>query len=170
MLGIHTPYVIILIKVSVSNGSWDSSASIVTKLRAGRSVFDSWQKQGFFSLRHCVQTSSGAHPASSPIGTWWFSPAVKRPEREAGNSSSLSAEVKTTWSYTSTPQYFFMAWCLIKHWIRIHGFYLYLILQVRTSWECEVLVFNWSIALNKQHSIGTLPLTDNHIVTQKSEE
>jgi len=26
-----------------------------------------------------------------------------------------SAELKNAWRYTSTTQYFFMAWCLIKH-------------------------------------------------------
>jgi hypothetical protein len=30
-------------------------------------------------------------------------------------SSVGSAEVKNAWSYTSTPQYFFMAWYLVKH-------------------------------------------------------
>jgi hypothetical protein len=40
---------------------------------------------------------------------------VKRPGREAGHSPPSSAEVKNEWSYTSTPQYVFMAWCLVKH-------------------------------------------------------
>jgi len=31
------------------------------------------------------------------------------------NSPPSSAEVKGTWTYTSTPQYVFTAWCLIKH-------------------------------------------------------
>jgi hypothetical protein len=40
---------------------------------------------------------------------------VKRPEREADYSPPSSAEVENAWSYTSTPQYVFMAWCLVKH-------------------------------------------------------
>jgi hypothetical protein len=28
---------------------------------------------------------------------------------------SLSVKVMNAWSYTSTPQYFFMEWCLVKH-------------------------------------------------------
>jgi len=40
---------------------------------------------------------------------------VKRPEREADHSPPSSTEVKNTWRYTSTPQYVFMAWCLVKH-------------------------------------------------------
>jgi hypothetical protein len=39
---------------------------------------------------------------------------VKRPEREVDHSPPSSAEVKNTWSYTSTPQYAFMAWCSVK--------------------------------------------------------
>jgi hypothetical protein len=40
---------------------------------------------------------------------------VKRSGREADHSPLSSAEVNNAWSYTSTPQYVFMAWCLVKH-------------------------------------------------------
>jgi hypothetical protein len=46
---------------------------------------------------------------------------VKRPGHEAYNSPPSSAEVKNAWSYTSTPQYDFMAWCLIKQDICMYG-------------------------------------------------
>jgi hypothetical protein len=39
---------------------------------------------------------------------------VKLPGREADHSSSSSAEVKNAWSYTSTPQCAFLAWCSVK--------------------------------------------------------
>jgi hypothetical protein len=39
----------------------------------------------------------------------------KRQEHKADQSTPTSAEVKDAWSYTYTPQYAFMAWCLIKH-------------------------------------------------------
>jgi hypothetical protein len=68
-----------------------------------------------FSLHHCVQNCSGAHqppiqwvPGALPLG-------VKRPGRETDHSPPSSAEVKNEWSYTSTPQYAFMTWCLVKH-------------------------------------------------------
>jgi hypothetical protein len=61
----------------------------------------------FFTIRHRIQTGSGAHPAY-PLGTTIFSPPS-------------SGEVKNSWSYTSTPPYFFMAWCLIKHKVHLHG-------------------------------------------------
>jgi hypothetical protein len=60
-----------------------------------------------FSLHHCVQTGSGAHP----MGIGAVSLGVKRPGREAYHSSPPSAKIKNAWSYTSTPQYAFMTWC-----------------------------------------------------------
>jgi hypothetical protein len=51
-----------------------------------------------------------------------LSQGVKRPGREADQSPASSAEVKNAWSYTSTPQYVFVAWCLVKH----RQLYLYL--------------------------------------------
>jgi hypothetical protein len=69
---------------------------------------------------------------------------VKRPGREADNSPPSSAEIKTAWSYTSTPQYVFMAWCLVKHRDNF-TFYLYLIYR---GWE----VVDWiHLALDKVH-------------------
>jgi hypothetical protein len=40
---------------------------------------------------------------------------MKRSGREADHSPPSNAEVKNAWSYTSTPQYVFMTWCLVKH-------------------------------------------------------
>jgi hypothetical protein len=56
-----------------------------------------------FSLRHRVQTDSGAHPASCPMVTGLFFPGIKRPRREAGHSHPSIAKVKNAWSYTATP-------------------------------------------------------------------
>jgi hypothetical protein len=56
-------------------------------------------------------------PTQPPI-QWvqgFLSLGVKRPVREADHSSPSSTEVKNAWSYTSTPQYVFMARCLVKH-------------------------------------------------------
>jgi hypothetical protein len=47
-----------------------------------------------FSSRFCVQTGSGAHPASCTMGTGSpFRRAKARPEREADHSTPSSAEV-----------------------------------------------------------------------------
>jgi hypothetical protein len=48
-----------------------------------------------FSSSPCVQTSSGAHPASYPMGTGGSFPGGKaRPGRDADHSLPSSAEVK----------------------------------------------------------------------------
>jgi hypothetical protein len=39
---------------------------------------------------------------------------LKRPKREADHSPHLVPRSKNEWSYTYTPQYVFMAWCLVK--------------------------------------------------------
>jgi len=49
---------------------------------------------------------------------------LKRPGREADHLPPYSVEVKNAWSYTSTPPYIFMAWCLIKHRTHLHGMVL----------------------------------------------
>jgi hypothetical protein len=43
-----------------------------------------------------------------------FSPELKRPGREANHTPPTSAQVKKTWTYTSTAPYVFMAWCLVN--------------------------------------------------------
>jgi hypothetical protein len=50
---------------------------------------------------------------------------VRRPGREADHSPPSSTENKNAWSYTSTSQYVFMAWCLVKRRDNF-TFYLYL--------------------------------------------
>jgi hypothetical protein len=52
----------------------------------------------FLSLHYHIQTSSGAHPASYPVGTW-----VKWPGHEADHTLPSSAKVNNEWSYTSIP-------------------------------------------------------------------
>jgi hypothetical protein len=47
--------------------------------------------------------------------------AAVKPGREAEHSHPSSAEVKNTWSYTSTYLYVFMEWYLITHRIHLHG-------------------------------------------------
>jgi hypothetical protein len=47
-----------------------------------------------FSLLHLVQTGSGAHPVSYPMGSGFFSVGVKRQGHEAEHSPPSSAEVQ----------------------------------------------------------------------------
>jgi hypothetical protein len=76
-----------------------------------------------FSSNLCVQTGSGAHPASYTMGTGGSFPGGKaRPGRDADHSAPSSAEVKKEWGYTSChpnaslwsvtgPLYLFL-WCV----------------------------------------------------------
>jgi hypothetical protein len=57
--------------------------------------FEFLSGQEFFLL-HIIQTGTGAHPASYPIGTEGFSPGVKRPGHEADHSPLLGVNVKKT--------------------------------------------------------------------------
>jgi hypothetical protein len=79
-----------------------SSANTVARLRAGPVGFDSRQRQRFL---FATASKPVPGPTQSPIQ--WVqgdvSPAVKQPGREAYHSPLFRAEVKNTWSYTSTP-------------------------------------------------------------------
>jgi hypothetical protein len=78
----------------------DSSVGIATRLLSGRSgVLGFTFRRGleFFSLHHCIQNGSGTQPASFPGGTAALSLGVKRPGREADNSSPSIAEFKNAW-------------------------------------------------------------------------
>jgi hypothetical protein len=74
--------------------SWGSSVSIVSDYRLnsrGRSQAGAKD----FSSSLCFQTSSGAHPASYPMGNGGRFPGGKvRPGRDADHSSPSCAEVK----------------------------------------------------------------------------
>jgi hypothetical protein len=63
---------------------------------------------GNFSLHHCIQTGSGAHPASYPIGTRALSMGVKQSGYEADRSPPSSAEVK---EYVELYSPSMQSWC-----------------------------------------------------------
>jgi hypothetical protein len=88
---------------------WCSAA-----LRARWSGFESRHGLGIFLFTTVSRPALG--PTQPPIQ--WVSGAVslgvKRPGCEADHSLPSNAEFKNAWSYTSTPQYAFMAWCSVK--------------------------------------------------------
>jgi hypothetical protein len=87
-------------------GGRDSVVGIATGYRLdewGLDFESQWGQE--FSVLHVVQTGSGVHPTSYPMGTQ----GVKRPRREADHSPPTSPEVKKMSIYTSTPPYAFMA-------------------------------------------------------------
>jgi hypothetical protein len=63
-------------------------------------------------LRHRVQTGSEVDPASYPMGTGG---SFRREMRLPVHSPLSIADVKNAWTYTSTPPYVFMTWCLVTH-------------------------------------------------------
>jgi hypothetical protein len=76
--------------------------------------FDSRLGLGIFLFTTASRTALG--PTQPPI-QWVSGPlslAVKRTGREADRSPHLVPRSKNEWSYTSTPQYAFMAWCTDK--------------------------------------------------------
>jgi hypothetical protein len=89
-------------------GSRGSSASIVTRLRAGQWGFDSWQGQRSFLFATASRPILG--PTQPPMQ--WISgpvsPGIKRSGRGAEHLSPCSADIENAWSYTSTLLYIFM--------------------------------------------------------------
>jgi hypothetical protein len=76
--------------------------------------FESRQELGIFLFTTASGTALGL---TQPPIQWVrgaLSLGVKQSGREADHSPSPSAEVKNAWSYNSTPQYAFMAWCSVK--------------------------------------------------------
>jgi hypothetical protein len=70
---------------------------------------------------------------------------VKRPRREADHSPPSRAEFKNTWSYTSTPPYIFMIWCLVKQKDAFN-----LIMEIRTIYDTSF----FPLSLAPQLSLG----------------
>jgi hypothetical protein len=61
------------------------------------------------SFLHSIQTSSGAHPASYPVGTGVLSPGAKSPGREADHSPPSNAKVKNGGAIPPLP--YTSSWC-----------------------------------------------------------
>jgi hypothetical protein len=77
--------------------------------------FDSRRGLGVFLFTTVSRTA--LKPTQPPI-QWVLealSLGLKRQGHETDHSPPSSAEVKNAWSYTSTPQYVFMAWYSVKH-------------------------------------------------------
>jgi len=70
-------------------------------------------RAGNFSLRHRDQTGSGAHPASYPMGMGGCFPGIKAAGAWSWPHIHLVPWSKIAWSYTSSRQFAFMAWCLV---------------------------------------------------------
>jgi hypothetical protein len=108
----------------------DSSVRTVTRLRAGRPGFNSWQghKRDFFPFATAFRPALGTTQPLTQCVPGTLSFGIKRPGSEADNSPPPSTEVKNACSYTPTLLYVFMAYCLVKHRDNfIFHFYYYLL-------------------------------------------
>jgi hypothetical protein len=79
------------------------------------SEFDFQQDQENFSVFRSTNSVSWTHPSCCSFSTGLLSLVVKEPLREAYCLPPCSAEVKNALSCESTPQFVFMAWCVLKH-------------------------------------------------------
>jgi hypothetical protein len=86
---------------------------------------------GFFLLTTSSSPSLG--PTQPPIQ---FVPGDLSPGREADHLPPCGAAVKDACSYTSTPQYVFMAWCLVKHRGKFTFTFVVLSLSLLFRWVC----------------------------------
>jgi hypothetical protein len=76
----------------------------------GRSRFDPWQRQMDFSSSLCVQTGSGAHPASYTMGTGGSFPGDKaRPGVALTTHPYIVPRSRMSRRYTSPPPSAFVA-------------------------------------------------------------
>jgi hypothetical protein len=99
-----------------------------------------------FSSSLCVQTGSGAHPASCPLSTGVLSPGVKaRPGREADHSPHLVPGSRMSRSYILSPQ--------ASPW-RVAGL-LYLL-----HWMGDRMTQNLFLRRISQHNAGPLSSTE----------
>jgi hypothetical protein len=70
---------------------------------------------GNFSRLHHVQTGSGAHPASYPMGIRWSFPGGKAAGSWSWLLTSFQYRGQECVALYLHPQYVCMAWCLVKH-------------------------------------------------------
>jgi len=97
----------------------------VTRIRAGRPGIDPWQGGRRDIVLFATLSKPAVGPTQPPLQLVPGGSGVKRPRSESDHTPTSSAKTNDEWSYTSTPQYVFMAWCLVTHRDNFNLFYLY---------------------------------------------
>jgi len=98
--------------------SCSNSVSVQTKINwmDYRCSFRSRDIDGIVSVLHRLQTGSGAHPASYPVGTGGsFSEGVSGRGVNPTTHLHLLLRLRMRRAIYPIPQYVFMGWCLVKH-------------------------------------------------------
>jgi hypothetical protein len=91
-----------------------TGAGIAQRYSARLRTVEDWgfeSRQGLGILLFTAASRPALGPTQPPIQCV---PGDLSLVREADHSPPSSAEVKNVWSYTSTPQYTFTAWCSVK--------------------------------------------------------
>jgi hypothetical protein len=96
----------------------DSSVGVVLGWTIRALGFDSRRELGIILFTTASRTTLEPTQPHIQWLTGALSLGIKQLGREADHSPLSSAEVKNVWSYTSTPQNVFMAWCLVKFYTR----------------------------------------------------
>jgi hypothetical protein len=89
----------------------------MTLLNTGTSEVQ-FPEEAVIGFLHFAKASKPVLGAIQPPIQWvpgTFTLGVKRLGHEADKSSPSSSEVNNAWSYTSTPQYIFITWRLVRH-------------------------------------------------------
>jgi hypothetical protein len=102
-------------EIIVRAKGWVKYLQELSQCSAGWPSFNSRQVQGLFLFTTVSRlTSEPTQPLIQSVPRT-LHPGAKRSGREGGHSPPSGAEVRTAWSYTSTPPYVCMAWYFVKH-------------------------------------------------------
>jgi hypothetical protein len=112
---------------------------------------------GNFSIHHRVQTGSGVHPVSYPLGTWSLFHRAKAAEAWSSPLIHLVPRSRMLGAISPLPQYTFMAWCIVK----AQGHYIQFKLRSHKSAKSCKLCLEFKVKvklflyLTKHHAIKT---------------
>jgi hypothetical protein len=95
-----------------------------------------------FSLHQRIQTGSGAHRDSYPLGAQ-SSLKIQRPGHEAYHSPPSSSEIKNAWRFTFTAAYVSTVWCLILFVCYLITFWVSKLYTIR--WYNDEWMINWKL-------------------------
>jgi len=94
---------------------------MVTRLRPGRIGLDSREGKGYFLFATTSGPTLGPTHRSVQSVLGVLSLGGKRPGRELTSNLHIVARLRIYAAILPFLQYVFIAWCLVKQWIWLHG-------------------------------------------------